>query len=131
GHELTVGDGESVVVNPVSVGNPHCVVIVGELRRDDFARLAPRLSAHPAFRAGTNVQFVRATGPASLELLVWERGAGRTPASGSSATAAAACAVRLGLVEPGPITVTMDGGEVEVTVSTDGDLRLVGPAQMI
>jgi diaminopimelate epimerase len=131
GHELTLEGGETAVVHPVSVGNPHCVVLVDALRREDFLRRSPQLSTHAAFINGTNVQFVRATGPAHLEVWIWERGAGETLASGSSACAAAAVAVRLGLVPAGPLTVSMPGGEVEVAVSEDYEIRLRGAAEIV
>ncbi len=131
GHVLDLGDGLAARVNPVSVGNPHCVVFVDVLDRDDFLRRAPRLSTHPAFSAGTNVQFVRAAGPDTIEAWVWERGAGETLASGSSACAAAAAAARLGLVRGPRITVRMPGGSLGVTLEDDGLVRLEGPAQIV
>jgi diaminopimelate epimerase len=121
----------SAAVNTVSLGNPHCVVFVDALERADFLARAPRLCTHPAFAHGTNVQFARAIGPAELEVWIWERGAGETLASGSSACAAAAAAVRRGLVQAGQLIVQMPGGSVEVTVGEDYTIELLGPAQMI
>lgn len=131
GHVLDLGDGLTARVNPVSVGNPHCVVFVDALDREDFLRRAPRLSTHPAFTRGTNVQFVRVAGPDALEAWIWERGAGETLASGSSACAAAAAAARLGLVESNRITVRMRGGSVGVSLEEGGMVRLEGPAQVV
>lgn len=131
GFVLPVEGGGTVRVNPVSLANPHCVVLVDELRRDEFLRLGPRLATHPAFPAGTNVQFARVLGPDRLEAWIWERGAGETLASGSSACAVAAVATRLGLIRPGRVTVEMPGGSVEVTVAEDYAIRLRGPAQMV
>ncbi len=130
GHRLTVGD-EVLSVNPVSLGNPHCVVYVDELRRDEFLRRGPLLATHAAFPAGTNVQFARARAPDRLDAWIWERGAGETLASGSSACAVAATAVRLGLARAGEITVAMPGGEALVRVSDDYQLRLRAPAQLV
>lgn len=131
GHVLDLGDGLTARVNPVSIGNPHCVVFVDALEREDFLRRAPRLATHPAFAAGTNVQFVRVTGPDTIEAWVWERGAGETLASGSSACAAAYAAARLGLVEARDVTVRMPGGSLGVTLEADGLVRLQGPAQIV
>jgi diaminopimelate epimerase len=131
GRELELAGGERVRIHTVAVGNPHCVVFVDELRREDFVRQAPQLGAHPAFRAGTNVQFARVAGPGTLEAWIYERGAGETLASGSSASAVAAAAVRLGLVEAGELVVRMPGGSVGVEVREDYRIRLRGPAQIV
>lgn len=127
---LEVG-GEAVRVQPVSLGNPHCVVWVDELDREDFLRIAPQLVTHPSFEEGTNVQFACVTGPQSLEALIFERGVGETLASGSSASAVAAAAVQSGRAEPGRLTVRMPGGALEVDVNSEHDLRLTGPAQIV
>src|SRR5690606_41304411 len=67
GVELDLGEAGVARVNTVSLGNPHCVVFVDELDRADFLRRAPALATHPAFAAGTNVQFARVAGPDRLE----------------------------------------------------------------
>ncbi|HEX6135239.1 MAG TPA: diaminopimelate epimerase [Longimicrobiales bacterium] len=130
-YELALPDGGSAPINTVSLGNPHCVVFVDELDRADFLSRAPQLCTHAAFAAGTNVQFARVAGPRELEAWIWERGAGETLASGSSACAVTAAAVRRGFVQPGQFVVQMEGGTVEVTVSPDYDVELLGPAQMV
>lgn len=129
--ELDLGDGLSAAVHPVSMGNPHCVVRVDRLVRDDFLRRAPRLSSHTAFSAGTNVQFARVTGPASLQAWIYERGAGETLASGSSACAVAAVAHRLGWISGTEVDIEMPGGNALVALGEDGMVRLEGPAQII
>lgn len=128
---LELPAGGHAEVNPVSMSNPHCVVFVDTLDRDDFLARAPQLCTHAAFAAGTNVQFARVVAPDTIELWIWERGAGETLASGSSACAATAAAVRLGLVEPGSFTAQMRGGEVSVSVSAEFVVELRGPVVMI
>jgi diaminopimelate epimerase len=130
-HALELPQGGTAAVNTVYLGNPHCVVFVDELERADFLARAPQLCTHPDFAAGTNVQFARVIGPREIEAWIWERGAGETLASGSSACAVAAAAVRRGFVEPGQFIVEMPGGHVEVTVSQDWQIELLGPAQMV
>ena len=130
-HELGLPDGGSASINTVSLGNPHCVVFVDNLSRGDFLARAPQLCRHAAFPAGTNVQFARVIGPRELEALIWERGANETLASGSSACAVASAAVRRGFVEPGRFVVQMEGGSVEVAVSEDYEVELLGPAQIV
>jgi len=130
-YPLELGDGLTAQVNTVSLSNPHCVVFVDELSRSDFETRAPRICTSPAFVAGTNVQFVRAIDRHSIEIMIWERGAGETLASGSSASAASAVAVHRGLVDPGEIVVRMPGGEAIVEVSPETDVVLVAPAQIV
>jgi diaminopimelate epimerase len=131
GATLELGDGAVAEVHPVSMGNPHCVVRVADLDHADFMSRAPRLSSHDAFAAGTNVQFVRVTGPESVRAWIFERGAGETMASGSSACAVAAVARRQGWITGRRVLVEMDGGTALVEVDNDGVLQLQGPAQII
>jgi len=122
---VEVGEPETidgVRFTPVSVGNPHAVV-----RHDpaDIRRLGPLLENHARFPDRTNVQLVRVDGEHDLTVAVWERGAGETTASGSSAIAAAAAAIRNGWCAS-PVTVHMPGGDLYVDIA-DGDARLTGP----
>ena len=102
---VEVGEAESLgelEFVPVSVGNPHAVV-----RHDpaDIRRLGPQIENDPRFPERTNVQLVRVDGDHDLTVAVWERGAGETTASGSSAIAAAAAAIANGWCAS-PVTVT-------------------------
>jgi diaminopimelate epimerase len=125
---LTV-DEERVELTTVSVGNPHAVVRT-HASREALLRLGPQLERHPRFPERTNVQLVRVDGPNELTVLIWERGAGETSASGSSAVAAAAAAVTNGWCES-PVTVRMPGGELCVELDEDNRATLVGPAEEI
>ncbi len=141
--------GETLTFTGVSVGNPHCVVFQPQGRKwrrhdqrgrrddlledsedqhwnhDDLLRLGPVLETHPIFPKRTNVQLAVATGPDSIRILIWERGAGETQSSGSSACAAASAAVRLGLVTS-PVTVESPGGKLLVDVDEEFNLKLTG-----
>jgi diaminopimelate epimerase len=121
--------GERVTVIPVDVGNPHAVVLRDVLSRDDLVRLGPALETHPRFPARTNVQLVQRASRDAIRALLWERGAGETPTSGSSAVAVGAAGVRHGWCES-PVRVAMPGGELLVAVS-DADVVLTGPAEEI
>src|SRR5947209_11633107 len=79
--------GTILTVTAVSVGNPHCVVFVERLDEGEVRRLGPLVEQHPAFPNRTNVQFARVRARDTVDVLVWERGAGWTLASGSSACA--------------------------------------------
>ncbi len=125
---ISVG-GERIELTAVSVGNPHAVVR-STAEREDLLRLGPLIERHERFPERTNVQLVRVDGPNELTVLVWERGAGATSASGSSAVAAAAAAVTNGWCES-PVTVQMPGGELRVELDDEARITLVGPAEEI
>ncbi|MDH5751168.1 MAG: diaminopimelate epimerase [Deltaproteobacteria bacterium] len=115
GEKLSVGGGEWSI-NCVSVGNPHCVVLLepGQDPSESLARrIGPELENHPLFPNRTNVQFLRVLDEHSIRIEIWERGAGYTQASGTSSCAAAGVAVRLGLCSS-PVTVNMPGGSLEI-----------------
>ena len=134
--EVLVGDdleldtaGERLIVIPVDLGNPHAVVLRDVLSVDDLRRLGPALETHPRFPGRTNVQLARPDHRDTVSVLVWERGAGETRASGSSAAAVAAAAISRGWCDS-PVRVTMPGGEL--TVALDGRQATIdGPAEHI
>jgi diaminopimelate epimerase len=123
-------DGRAVVVTAVSVGNPHCVVFVPDLAAVDLHRLGPRLEHHPLFPKRTNVQFAQVRGRDRIGIVIWERGAGETLASGSSACAVAAAAVRRGVADR-DLTIEMVGGTLHVTIAPDWSIRMTGPAMEV
>lgn len=121
--------GQSLRFTGVSVGNPHCVVFKkkGEKwTRVDLLQIGPELEHHTTFPKRTNVQLAVPTGPHTISMLIWERGAGETQASGSSACAVASAGVRLGLVKS-PVTVKAPGGNLEITVDPLYNLTMKGP----
>jgi diaminopimelate epimerase len=126
---LALADG-SVRASVLSLGNPHCVVLLDEISPELARRLGPQLERHPRFPERTNVQLLRWLARDRLALEIWERGAGYTLASGSSACAAAAAAVRAGLCDP-DVTVAMPGGALAVHVGPGFELRQTGPAQQV
>jgi len=121
--------GERLGIVTADVGNPHAVVLRDVLSRDDLLRLGPAIETHPRFPRRTNVQLAIPEPPDKVSVLVWERGAGETAASGSSAVAVAAVAVARGWCSS-PVRVAMPGGELVVTI-TDGQASLEGPAEQI
>jgi diaminopimelate epimerase len=126
-------EGEVHLAVVTSVGNPHCVLFVETLDLDalpwrDWGRI---LEVHRRFPNRTNVQVARVCGDGSIEIRIWERGAGPTLASGSSACAVAAAAVETGRLAPGEVPVHMPGGTLQITVGGDGNLLLVGPVEWV
>lgn len=123
-----VAAGQKLVFTGVSVGNPHCVVFREKGQawtRDELLRLGPALEHHRVFPRRINVQLAVPTGPHSLFILIWERGAGETQASGSSACAAASAAVRNGLVKS-PVIVKAPGGTLHVALDPQFNLTMQG-----
>ena len=121
--------GQKLTFTGVSVGNPHCVVFRPKGKkwtREELLRLGPELENHRIFPRRTNVQLAVPTGKHELFILIWERGAGETQASGSSSCAVASAAVRLGLVKT-PVKVSAPGGTLRIDVDPDYDLTMEGP----
>lgn len=114
----------------VSVGNPHCVVFGETVTPERCRELGPWLEKHRRFPQGTNVQLVEVVDRRCARVEVWERGAGYTLASGSSATAVAAVLIHLRLVEPS-VGVRMPGGTLAVRQDSSGSLVQAGPARRV
>ncbi len=108
-----------------SMGNPHCSFFVEEAEAVDLATLGPSIEHNPLFPERTNVQVVSPLGPDRFRVRVWERGAGLTLASGSSACAVTHAAHRSGRAGT-DVTLEMDGGTLRVRIE-GGDLWLTGP----
>ena len=122
-------DGAVLEMTPVSVGNPHAV-IAREPERAELLRLGPLVENHPRFPDRTNVQLVRVESRSETTAGVWERGAGETLSSGTSACAVAAAAVANGWCDS-PVTVHLAGGDLLVEFDERMHARLTGPAQQI
>ena len=125
--ETGAGRVEAVLV---SVGNPHCVVFGQPVTRDRCVELGPLLERHPAFPERTNVQLCEVVDRARVRAEIWERGAGYTLASGTSASAVAAACMRRGLVDDS-VTVQMPGGDLAVRRNSGGSLVQSGPARRV
>jgi len=114
----------------VSVGNPHCVVFDEPVTKDRCVELGPHLENHKAFPERTNVQLFEVIDRARARVEIWERGAGYTLASGTSASAVAATCMRAGLVDD-RVTIQMPGGDLEVRRAESGNLIQSGPARRV
>src|SRR5450759_3681532 len=114
----------------VSVGNPHCVVFGEPVTRERCLELGPLIENHEAFPERTNVQLFEVIDRARARVEIWERGAGYTLASGTSASAVAAACMRAGLVDD-RVTIEMPGGDLEVRREVSGHLVQSGPARRV
>jgi diaminopimelate epimerase len=123
-------DGRTVVPALADAGNPHAVLF-GTFGKADVEHLGPRLSKHPAFPKGTNVEFASVS-PSGIDLVVWERGVGLTLACGTGACATVAVAQSKELVPAGqPVRVRLPGGTLQVTVQPDQRVQMTGPARRV
>jgi diaminopimelate epimerase len=144
--KISVG-GREFTFCAATIGNPHCVVVgrdtpcapsspPSEAARAERRALpdiseamakeyGPLLEVHPNFPRKTNVQFMKVLDRANIQIEIWERGAGYTLASGSSSSAAAAVAHKLGLVGQ-HVTVHCPGGDITIEIRAGFDILMTG-----
>lgn len=113
-----------------TVGNPHCVIPLPEVSAELAHRYGPHLETHPNFPRRTNVQFLQILDRANIRIEIWERGAGYTLASGSSSSASAAVAHRLGLVDR-DVTVHMPGGTIGISIGDGFSIMMTGTVNKV
>jgi diaminopimelate epimerase len=114
----------------VQAGNPQCAIEVSdELEGLDLTRYGPPIESHELFPRRTNVSFWRRIGDSSIRARIFERGVGETMSSGTGATGAAVAAVLRGM--DSPVTVVLDGGELEADVGEDLSVNLTGWARPV
>jgi diaminopimelate epimerase len=127
--EMTIG-GRTFAYCAASVGNPHCVILCEEPSAEVACRYGPLIETDARFPNRTNVQFMKVLDRGNIRIEIWERGAGYTLASGSSATAAAAIAHKLGLCDAA-IVVHMPGGRLDITLGQGFAATMRGPVTRI
>ncbi|OPY13290.1 MAG: Diaminopimelate epimerase [Syntrophus sp. PtaU1.Bin005] len=113
-----------------TVGNPHCVVLSDDPSSVDAHHYGPLIENDPRFPNRTNVQFMKVLDRGNIQIEIWERGAGYTLASGSSSTAAAAVACKLGRCGS-DITVHMPGGKIGIQFSKGFFATMTGPVTRV
>jgi len=129
GEPVTVQD-RTFTFSAATIGNPHCVIPLPEVSAALARRYGPDLEVHPLFPERTNVQFLQVLDRANVRIEIWERGAGYTLASGSSSSAAAAVAHRLGLVDRS-VSVHMPGGCLAIAIGEDYAINMTGPVTRV
>ena len=136
--KISVG-GREFVFCAATIGNPHCVVVAATPSSPDAAgrrshmeispklahEFGPLLEVHPNFPRKTNVQFLKVLDRANIQIEIWERGAGYTLASGSSSSAAAAVAHKLGLVDRS-VSVHCPGGVIQIEIGENFAIQMTG-----
>ncbi|MCS7236727.1 MAG: diaminopimelate epimerase [Thermoguttaceae bacterium] len=123
--------GVSLLVNCVSMGNPHTVIFVDELQDDQVRGLGPAIENAPVFPKRTNVEFVKVIAKNKVRVRVWERGCGETLACGTGAAAVCVAGFLTGRTDRN-ILVRMPGGALKVEWNTeDGCVYLTGRAKEV
>ncbi len=122
GHELTF--------NAAGIGNPHCVMVLPEISAELAKKYGPDIELHKNFPNRINVQFLQVLDRQNVRIEIWERGAGYTLASGSSSSASAAVAHKLGLVDA-KLTVHMPGGQIGIEIARDFAIKMTGPTTRV
>ncbi len=112
------------------IGNPHCVIVLPEISEDLARKYGPDIETHRNFPNRINVQFLKVLDRQNIQIEIWERGAGYTLASGSSSSASAAVAHKLGLVDA-QLTVHMPGGEIHIEIAPDFSIKMSGPTTRV
>lgn len=113
-----------------TIGNPHCVLPLPEVSAELAHKYGPHLETHANFPRKTNVQFLQVLDRKNIRIEIWERGAGYTLASGSSSSAAASVAHKLGLVDS-DITVHMPGGTIGIEIGQNYAIRMTGTVNKV
>lgn len=121
--------GETAEAVALSVGNPQCVVVGGELSMDRLARFGPVLQTHPLFPEGVNFELALVESPTRVRILIWERGVGPTHSSGTGSCASAVAAATVGGASR-DVEVVAPGGTQRVEWRPEG-LFLTGEAQVV
>jgi diaminopimelate epimerase len=124
-------DGLDVEIGAVSMGNPHAVLRVSDVKTAPVARFGPSIEHHPRFPKRTNVGFMQIVDRGHLRLRVFERGAGETLACGTGACAAVAVGRQQGLLDE-EVRVDLPGGTAVVSWAAAGEhMWLTGPATTV
>ena len=128
--EIDLNSG-SLSIFPISIGNPHAVIFVNNISKQDVSAIGKEVSHHSKFANKTNVEFCQIINDQEIALRVYERGVGETAACGSGAAAAFAASKILGQVT-NRVKVKMPGGELSLAwEEPDSDLKVIGPATFV
>lgn len=129
-NETITLDGEELSFCAATIGNPHCILIRDKALADEARKWGPRIETDPRFPNKTNVQFMEIIDRSNIFIEIWERGAGYTLASGSSSSASAAVAFKLGLCDS-EVSVHMPGGKLDIRIGENFSVSMTGPVTKI
>lgn len=126
-----VVDGKEYRMTCVSMGNPHAVVYMEDVKGLDIEKIGPKFEHHSRFPQRVNVEFARVIDRSTVEMRVWERGSGETLACGTGACAVAVASILNGLTED-KVTVRLLGGDLQIEWDKEADrVYMTGPAETV
>lgn len=126
-YDLAV-DKNTLIINVLSMGNPHAVQVVANVDTAPVATQGPLIEAHPLFPQRVNAGFMQVVDRGHIRLRVYERGAGETLACGTGACAAVVAGIERGLLDA-RVTVSTRGGDLVIVWSGAGQpVLMTGPA---
>ncbi len=127
---ITVGEKDYEFVG-ISMGNPHAVYFMEEIKSLDLEEIGPAFECHKRFPHRTNTEFIRVLGRDVIEMRVWERGSGETHACGTGAAASAVAAVLMGYADD-RVEVRLLGGNLDIYWNREtGHVFMTGPAEEV
>jgi diaminopimelate epimerase len=125
-------DGQLYEITAVSMGNPHVIFYVDDINKAPVTTLGPIVEKDERFPEGVNVEFIEVVNDQELHFRVWERGSGVTQACGTGACAAVVASVLNGKTARNKETVVhLAGGDLIITWTDEGNVRMTGPAETI
>lgn len=125
-------DGKEYKITCVSMGNPHAIVYMDDIKNLDLEKIGPSFENHKLFPDRINTEFIQVIDSETLNMRVWERGSGETFACGTGACASVVASVLNGFCRHDQeVTVHLRGGDLKITWNTDGTVIMKGPAAII
>lgn len=129
--EPIVVDGKEYRMTGVSMGNPHAVVYVDDVKGLDIEKIGPGFENHEVFPDRVNTEFCRVLDESTVEMRVWERGSGETLACGTGACAVAVSSILNGYTKD-EVTVKLLGGDLKIFWDREENLvYMTGPATVV
>src|SRR6056297_125819 len=123
-------EGKEYKLNGASMGNPHVVIYIDDLKNINLKKLGPIIEENPLFKKGTNVEFVKILNKDELEVKVWERGAGITLACGTGACATAAVSIDQKKVN-NDVKINLPGGPLQIKKNNNNEMMMTGPSTFV
>ncbi len=121
-------DGRKYRITAVSMGNPHAIIFVEDIKNFPIEKIGPLFERHEMFPERVNTEFVKVLDRENISMRVWERGSGETWACGTGACASAVASVINGYTD-GKVTVHMLGGNLHIRYDGEGgQVHMTGPA---
>ena len=127
--QLKIGTDE-LTFTALSVGNPHCVIFVDEMKPEFFRKIAPKIEHYKIFPNRTNVEFVKIMNREEIKVFVWERGAGETLSSGTCSTSAVAASIKTKRVFKN-VNAVLPGGTIHFEMDEDKNIYMTAGAEEV